>query len=436
MSGFVPGGFRLAGVHCGIKSNPAKNDLTLIVADQPCVAAGVYTRNLIFAAPVAVDRARTPSTRIRTVVANSGNANACTGDRGMRDALEMARLGAAACQADDDQALVLSTGIIGEFLPMDKISHGIESAARCLGHDESSFLQAARGILTTDRSHKVAHRTVDVDGRPIRIAGMAKGAGMIGPNMATMLGIVLTDAPLTAETAQALLQRTADASFNCISVEGHMSTNDTLLLLASGQAGGAPLAHRQLDQFGECLLEMSVELARTIPDDGEGATHLITIDIRGCESVAAARQIAQTVANSALVKTAVAGADPNWGRIVSAAGYAQVPFDPRGVHLRVNDLLLYQRGEPVAFDAQAVSNSMRATARNAHRIDVFRGGRWNPLLDQRSDDGVRQDQRRLSHLAQIGPVQSVQSARGRAKFRNVQSLRGLLGLIWRGIAVW
>ncbi|MHB8973186.1 MAG: bifunctional glutamate N-acetyltransferase/amino-acid acetyltransferase ArgJ [Pirellulaceae bacterium] len=359
MNDFVPGGFRLSGVHCGIKSNPAKNDLTLILTDRPCVAAGVYTQNLIFAAPVAVDRARTPSPRMRAVVANSGNANACTGERGMRDALEMARLGAAAGQAAEDQALVLSTGIIGEYLPMEKISNGIQSAAQCLGNDEASFIRAARGILTTDRGPKVAQRSVEVGGRTIRIAGMAKGAGMIGPNMATMLGIVMTDANLTMETAQTLLQRTADSSFNCISVEGHTSTNDTLLLLASGQAGGAPLEHRQLEQFGESLLELCVELARTIPDDGEGATHLITIDVRGCTSVSAARQIAQTIANSALVKTAVAGADPNWGRIVSAAGYAQVPFDPQGVNLRVNGQLLYQRGEPVAFDADAVSNSIR-----------------------------------------------------------------------------
>ncbi|MHB8954777.1 MAG: bifunctional glutamate N-acetyltransferase/amino-acid acetyltransferase ArgJ [Pirellulaceae bacterium] len=359
MNGIVPGGFRLAGVNCGIKSNPAKLDLTLIVSDQSCVAAGVYTQNRIFAAPVAVDRARTPSPRIRAVVANSGNANACTGERGLRDALTMGHLGAAVCQAEDDQALVLSTGIIGEFLPMEKIEQGIQSASECLGADETAFLRAARGILTTDRSHKVAHRTVEVEGRAIRIAGMAKGAGMIGPNMATMLGIVLTDANLTPESAQTLLQRTADASFNCISVEGHTSTNDTLLLLASGRAGGPPLADHQLDLFGESLLEMCIELARTIPDDGEGASHLITIEVRGCATVSAARQIAQTVANSALVKTAVAGADPNWGRIVSAAGYAQVPFDPQGVDLRVNNWLLYQRGEPVAFDRQVVSQSMR-----------------------------------------------------------------------------
>jgi glutamate N-acetyltransferase/amino-acid N-acetyltransferase len=360
MTRFVPAGFRVAGVHCGIKSNPSKNDLTLIVTDQPCVAAGVYTQNLIFAAPVAVDRARTPSARIRAIVANSGNANACTGHRGLRDALDMARQGAAVCQAAEDQALVLSTGIIGEYLPMEKIARGITLAAQNLDGDESAFVQAARGILTTDRQHKVADRTVHIGDRPIRIVGMAKGAGMIGPRMATLLGVLLTDAPLSAASAQNVLQQVADASFNCISVEGHTSTNDTLLLLASGQAGGEPLAGVELAQFQKALLGLCEELAPLIPADGEGATHLITIHANGCATPAAARQIAQTVANSALVKTAVAGADPNWGRIVSAAGYAQVPFDPAGVTLRVNGHLLYARGEPVAFDAAAVSASMRA----------------------------------------------------------------------------
>jgi len=359
MSQFVPSGFRLAGVPCGIKSDPTKNDLMLIVSDAPCVAAGVYTRNLIFAAPVAVDRARTPSARIRVVVANSGNANACTGERGIQDARDMARLAAAVCGAGEEEALVLSTGIIGEFLPLAKIARGVQAAAQRLGDDEASFLDAAHGIMTTDRNHKVVSRSVTVGGRSIRIVGMAKGAGMIGPNMATLLAVVLTDAPLSPADAQTVLEQAADASFNCISVEGHMSTNDTLLLLASGRAGGPTLQGPERDQFADALRDMCVELARMIPDDGEGASHLVTIDVRGCATPAAARQIAQTVANSALVKTAIAGADPNWGRIVSAAGYAQVPFDPQGVNLHVNGFLLYQHGEPVAFDAEAVSASMR-----------------------------------------------------------------------------
>jgi glutamate N-acetyltransferase/amino-acid N-acetyltransferase len=189
---------------------------------------------------------------------------------------------------------------------------------------------------------------------------MCKGAGMIGPNMATMLGLMLTDAPIRPENAQTLLKYAADRSFNCISVEGHTSTNDTLLLIASGAAGGPPLCGQELEQFQTALTDTCIELAKQIPDDGEGASHLIELDVIGCRSHEEARQIAQAVCNSALVKTAVAGGDPNWGRIVSAAGYAGVPFDPAGVDLTVNGFLLYERGAPVTFDARTVSEAIKS----------------------------------------------------------------------------
>ena len=355
----VPQGFRLAGVHCGIKSDPRKPDLTLVVSDSPAACAGVYTQNLIYAAPVALDRQRTPSDRIRTVVINSGNANACTGDRGLRDARRMAKLAAEACGADEDQALVLSTGIIGEYLPMETIARGIEAAAARLNSDEEALASAAQGMMTTDKARKLAARTLRFSRSSIQITGMAKGAGMIGPRMATMLALVMTDAALEPETAQSQLGSAVDASFNCISVEGHMSTNDTVLLLASGAADPTPLAGDDLADFGRALREVCEELAQAIPADGEGATHLITIEVSGCASREAARQIAKTVAESALVKTAVAGGDPNWGRIVSAAGYAGVPFDPAGVRLAVNGLLLYEGGTPAAFDAKAAADSIR-----------------------------------------------------------------------------
>ncbi len=320
MSITVPAGFRLSGVRCGIKQNATKEDLTLIVADAAAVAAGVYTQNLVYAAPVAVDRQRTPTAEFRVLVANSGNANACTGQRGLDDAEQMARLAAETCGADAHQALVMSTGIIGHFLPMDRIATGIRQAADALGSDEAAFLAAARGILTTDKGLKVAAREVQIGDRTIRLAGMAKGAGMIGPRMATMLAVVLTDAPLAVEDAQACLTAAVGDSFNCISVEGHTSTNDTLLLLASGAAGGNPLSGADLTAFQTALNELCIELARMIPDDGEGATHLITIDIHGAASRDDAMRIARAIADSALVKTAIAGGDPNWGRIVSAAG--------------------------------------------------------------------------------------------------------------------
>jgi glutamate N-acetyltransferase/amino-acid N-acetyltransferase len=355
----VPQGFRLSGVHAGLKRNPEKNDVSLIVSDRPATAAGVYTQNLVFAAPVGLDRSRTPSDQIRAVVVNSGNANACTGERGDRDAARMAELAAQACGAQAEQALVLSTGVIGNFLPMDKIEAGIRRAAQSLGDDEAAIVSAARGMLTTDTRHKLAGRTLELGGRTIQITGMAKGAAMIGPRMATMLGLILTDAALSPAAAQQALSAAVEDSFNCISVDGHMSTNDTVLLLANGAAGGQPLSGADLAKFQTALRELCMELAQAIPADGEGATHLVTIDVGGCATREAAHAIAKTVAESALVKTAIAGADPNWGRIVSAAGYAKTPFNPAGVSLKLNGFLLYEHGAPVAFDEAAVSNSIR-----------------------------------------------------------------------------
>jgi glutamate N-acetyltransferase/amino-acid N-acetyltransferase len=375
----VPLGFRFAGLHCGIKKHAQKEDFTLVHCTDGAVAAGVYTQNLVFAAPVALDRARTPAADIRVVAVNSGNANACTGERGLADAHAMARAAAAAVGASEQQALVMSTGVIGVFLPMDKITAGATAAAARLGSDEAAFLSAARGILTTDKGMKVASRSLTIGGREVRIAGMCKGAGMIGPNMATMLGIVTSDAALTPADAQAVLKAAVEESFNCISVEGHMSTNDTVLLLASGKSEvrgqrtedrrqktenaihHSPLTGSELASFQSVLTELCIELARQIPDDGEGASHLIAIDVKGARTRDEARRIAQTIANSALVKTAVAGGDPNWGRIVSAAGYAGVPFDPAGVGLVVNGHELYASGAPVTFDAKTVSAAIKAT---------------------------------------------------------------------------
>lgn len=369
----LPKGFQWSGVHCGIKSNPQREDLTLIVCPDGATAAGVYTTNLVFAAPVALDRGRTPMSDLRVVIVNSGNANACTGERGLRDATTMTALAARAVGARPEQALVMSTGIIGEFLPMEKIEAGVAAAAGRLGETADDFLRAAHGIMTTDQFHKLAARKATIGGREVRVAGMAKGAGMIGPRMATMLAVVATDAALDPQVARELLRETAEATFNCISVEGHMSTNDTLLLLASGKAGGPPLTGDELAEFRTLLIDTAEELAKQIPNDGEGATHLITIDVEGCATREAARQIAKTIAESALVKTAICGADPNWGRIVSAAGYAGVPFDPLGLTLEVNGLRLYERGAPTAFDAAAVSHSIRDQRDTFVRIRLQEG---------------------------------------------------------------
>lgn len=355
----LPRGWRMAAVHAGIKRNATREDVTLVASDRPATAAGVYTTNLVYAAPVALDRSRTPGSGFRGVVINSGNANACTGSRGLDDARAMAALAGRAIGAAGDEMLVLSTGIIGEFLPMATVERGIQAAAAALASDEKAALTAARGMMTTDTRPKMAGGVFDADGTPCTLFGMAKGAAMIGPKLATMLGVIITDAAVAPDDAQRLLAAAAEETFNCVSVDGHMSTNDTVLLLANGAAGGAPLGGAALEAFGRRLHSVCEFLAREMADDGEGATHVMRIEVAGAASRDAARQIARTIADSPLVKTAVHGADPNWGRIVSAAGYAGVPFDPSRTVLHVNGLLLFQSGTPVPFDAEAVSASIR-----------------------------------------------------------------------------
>jgi glutamate N-acetyltransferase/amino-acid N-acetyltransferase len=320
----------------------------------------------VCAAPVKIDRERTPSDSIRVVAINSGVANACTGDQGDADARQMAAWAAEAVDAQPEHALVMSTGVIGSMLPMDKIRAGIQAAACKLGDSPQCLEDAARGIMTTDTVPKICGREVTIGGVLTRITGIAKGAAMIGPNMATMLSLVMTDAALRKEDAHSALIAAVDESFHCISVDGHMSTNDTVLLLANGAAGSEgkssapPVSGKGLDDFRTTLFEVCEDLAQSIPADGEGATHLITVEVHGCRSRPDALKISKTIADSPLVKTAIAGADPNWGRIVSAAGYAGVQFDPSKVTLYLNGLLLYERGAPVDFDADTVAKSIAA----------------------------------------------------------------------------
>jgi glutamate N-acetyltransferase/amino-acid N-acetyltransferase len=355
-----PKGYRFVGVQCGIKPGTDKLDLALVVSDADASAAGVYTQNRVFAAPVAWDRAHTPGDNIRAVVINSGNANACTGESGWRDAVESARLVASEIGAQIDQVLVMSTGVIGRFLPMEAMSAGIHAAASALSGSEKSFKDAALAIMTTDTVPKYVCRSYSIGDNEIAICGICKGAAMIGPNMATMLALILTDAAIDPAELQTMLREVADQTFNCISVDGHVSTNDTVLLLANGAAGGQRLTGKSLIEFQAALQATCAELARMIPADGEGATHLIEIEVTGCKTRDAARTIARAVADSPLVKTAIHGADPNWGRIVSAAGYAGIAFDPTGVNLDLNGYPLYRAGAPIEFDAAAVSNSIRS----------------------------------------------------------------------------
>lgn len=369
----TPRGFSFAGVHAGIKQDPSAEDISLIVSDFDCTGVGVYTQNRVVAAPVTLDQQRTPSSQIRAIVINSGNANACTGDKGMEDAIEMGRLVADLSGVQPEQILVLSTGIIGEHLPMDLVATGIESAAGQLAANGEALVRCARGMMTTDTRHKLLSTELPLAGKTIRILGIAKGAAMIGPKMATMLAVILTDAKLAPEDAQRILSSAVDDSFNCISVEGHMSTNDTVLMLANGAASEAPVSGADLTSLGRAVTDACVQLAREIPNDGEGATHLIEVEVQGCRDRDEAHRIARTVADSPLVKTAVAGADPNWGRIISAAGYAGIDFDPAEIELAVNGIELYRDGTPLQFDAEQVAQSIRANRDTQIRLRLRRG---------------------------------------------------------------
>ena len=357
---FIPTGFRAAAVRAGIKPSGGL-DLVVLAADGPCAAAGTFTTNRVCAAPVRWDRARVPAETIRAIVINAGNANAATGAEGDANAGRTAALAAAALGCAPDAVLVASTGVIGHQLPMDKVEAGLAQVLPLLSSDERSFRDASQAILTTDSHPKIVSTRQMIGGRAINLLGLAKGAAMIGPRMATMLAFILTDARVAASDLEPILGEAVEASFNCISVEGHTSTNDTVLLLAGGGCGaGEPLRGSDLAVFATLVRESCMELARMIPADGEGATHLITIDVEGCRDRGEARALARAVADSALVKTAIHGADPNWGRIVSAAGYAGVAFEERDLSLWLNGVALYRDGVPLPFDASALSAQLRS----------------------------------------------------------------------------
>ncbi|WP_020471817.1 bifunctional glutamate N-acetyltransferase/amino-acid acetyltransferase ArgJ [Zavarzinella formosa] len=346
----LPSGYLFAGVHSGLRATePGRLDLALLVSERPAAAAGVFTQNRVAAAPVHLCRERLPRNDARGFVVCSGNANACTGDQGMADARRMAELAAKAVGCESEQMLVCSTGVIGRLLPMEVMETGIPAVAKHLMPDVASFEAAAKAILTTDTRIKTTLRHVG----PHTVAGFAKGAAMIGPNMATMLGFVFTDAAVRPDDLHTILKGAVEETFNCISVEGHMSTNDTVLILANGT--GEPLAGAALAEFAEVVQAACSDLSRGIAADAEGASHLVVIDVEGTRTNAEAKQVAKTIAESALVKTAIYGADPNWGRFVSAAGYSGVLFEERDLTLWMGEMELYRAGTPLPFDPVAAS---------------------------------------------------------------------------------
>lgn len=355
----LPRGFKFGGVACRIKPSGLP-DLALVVADEPVVAAGVYTQNLVHAASIDWNRAITPTGSLRAIVVNSGNANACTGARGAVDNAEMAAQVAEELtrlegrSVSREQVIVLSTGVIGQHLPMDRVREGIAGCAVKLASSPEGFAAAARAILTTDhgpKTNSVRHSA------GFSIAAMCKGAGMIGPNMATMLGIIATDFPLTPGEADSVLRTAVNRSFNRISVEGHTSTNDAVLLLAPRDQNRRKPA--ELAVFQAELNRLCIDLAQRIPTDGEGAQHLIHIRIQGARHEQDAERIARAIALSNLVKTAIAGGDPNWGRIVSAAGYCGAKFKVDETSLTLNGTVVFELGQPTDFDRRATSLSIR-----------------------------------------------------------------------------
>jgi glutamate N-acetyltransferase / amino-acid N-acetyltransferase len=341
MNTFQCTGFQASGVAAGLKKN-GRSDLGLIVSRVPATAAGVFTQNRVQAAPVVLDRERIKTGVCQAVLVNSGNANCCTGAQGMRDAGQMARLAASALDIAEESVLVASTGVIGQPLPVDKIQKAMPSLVQSLRPD--GFMLLAEAIMTTDTVPKVVSRKGTLDGKGFTVTGTAKGAGMIAPNMATMLCFVCTDIGATADQLRHCLYASVQQSFNRITIDGDTSTNDTALILANGLSGAVIQSPADLAVFQDILSDVLVTLAKMLVKDGEGATKLVEVCVRGAATDRDARKIADTVACSNLVKTAIFGEDANWGRILAAAGRAGVAFDPERTDILFNDVLMFSKG--------------------------------------------------------------------------------------------
>jgi glutamate N-acetyltransferase/amino-acid N-acetyltransferase len=374
----APKGFRASGAHCGVKRK--RNDIALIVCDVDAAVAGVFTQNVVRAHCVLLNEQRVASGAARAIVANSGNANACNGPGGYDDAVAMTRAAASHLGIAPDLVLGASTGVIGVRMPMDKIEAGI--AAVCAQLHASDAKDVAEGIMTTDTYSKMFAVEFDLAGGKVgRIGAIAKGSGMIAPNMATMLGFVTTDVAIDPAVLKAMLARCVWHTFNSISVDGDTSTNDMVIVLASGLAGNetiAGLETKDANTFETALYNVCLRLAKEIARDGEGATKLVEVRVSGVappkqlldayaannlaltpeQRMGFARGVGKTVANSPLVKTALFGNDPNWGRILAAVGRSGVQFDPETVEIRLAGHTLYERGKPTPFNGYVVSDAM------------------------------------------------------------------------------
>ena len=356
----APAGFRIGTAQCGIKYQD-RDDLALIVSDCNAVCAGMFTTNRVKGAPVIVSREHVKSGSARAIVANSGNANVCNGEVGLEAAVAMTRETASQVGCDPDDVLVASTGVIGREFPIKRALAGIPAAYSKLTGDSGTL--AARAIMTTDTVPKETAIEFEAGDMTVRIGAMAKGSGMISPNMATMFCFITTDASIEPNALRKALRYAVEESFNCITVDGDMSTSDTVIVLANGMAGNSTLKSRSkaFDAFTEGLNEVCLRMAKAIVRDGEGATKFVTVRVTDAAGKDDARQVGLAIANSPLVKTACFGNDPNWGRIICATGYSGVPVDENHLVISMNGTLLYDAGRVIPLDDAEMRKSLAGT---------------------------------------------------------------------------
>jgi glutamate N-acetyltransferase/amino-acid N-acetyltransferase len=364
----APKGFFSAGIYCGIKAS-RKPDLGLIVCPTGAKAAAVFTTNKITSAAVEISREHVKSSTIRAVIVNSGNANACTGRKGLDNALGMCRQSARIIGAEPHQVLVASTGIIGKQLPMQKINNGIKTAFEKLSSSVDAGLAFTRAIMTTDTVPKQAIRRIQISGKNITIAGTTKGAGMIAPNMATTLCFITTDIAISKPLLARALKTAIDISLNKLTVDGHQSTNDTAIILASGLAENRPITSLcpGYRKFAKTLIDLCDDLARQMAIDAEGATRIFKVVIKNAATKADAAKAARAVAEYSLVKCAINGADPNWGRIICAVGSAGVNFNPDRLSCKLGNITVFKNGAPANFEQKEAS---RVVAQKEHTITI------------------------------------------------------------------
>ena len=367
----APRGFLAAGLHCGVKES-GKNDLGLIVCPGGAKAAAVFTTNKIQSAAVQVSKKHIKDAKIFAVVVNSGNANACTGRTGIKNAIRMCSDIAEQIEENPHNVLVASTGIIGEQLPIQKITSGILKATAKLTASSKAGLDFAKAIMTTDTKPKQSIRQITISGKKITIAGTVKGAGMIAPNMATTLMFVTTDAAITKALLSKALKAAVGNSLNKLTVDGHQSTNDTAIILASGSAGNRPIVSQcpRYKKFSAALADLCDDLARQMALDAEGATRMFKVVVKGAATQADAAKASRAIADYPLVKCAIHGADPNWGRIICAVGSAGVKLNPEKLTCKIGPVTVFRNGSPAKFDANKVS---RIVSQIEHTITVDLG---------------------------------------------------------------